>query len=99
MLVGQQLNSAFYFIFINLNLKLVLGFPGGTSGKAGDIREAGLIPGSGRSPAGGHDNPLQNSYLENPPGQRSLTGYSPWGHKELYTTKATEHARTPNRIK
>jgi len=25
----------------------------------GDIREAGLIPGSGRSPGGGHGNPLQ----------------------------------------
>ena len=26
---------------------------------AGDIREAGSIPGSGRSPGGGHGNPLQ----------------------------------------
>ena len=25
---------------------------------AGDVRDAGLIPGSGRSPGGGHDNPL-----------------------------------------
>ena len=25
---------------------------------AGDLRDAGLIPGSGRSPGGGHDNPL-----------------------------------------
>ena len=33
---------------------------------AGDIREAGLIPGSGRSPEGGLDNPLQYSCLENP---------------------------------
>ena len=33
---------------------------------AGDIREAGLIPGSGRSPEGGLDNPLQYSRLENP---------------------------------
>ena len=33
---------------------------------AGDIRDAGLIPGSGRSPGGGHGNPLQYSYLENP---------------------------------
>ena len=44
---------------------------------AGDIRDAGLIPGSGRSPGGGHGNPLQYSYLENPRGQRSLVGYSP----------------------
>ena len=33
---------------------------------AGDIRDTGSIPGSGRTPAGGHDNPLQNSCLENP---------------------------------
>ena len=28
--------------------------------------DAGLIPGSERSPGGGHGNPLQHSYLENP---------------------------------
>ena len=33
---------------------------------AGDIRDVGSTPGSGRSPAGGHDNPLQYSCLENP---------------------------------
>ena len=33
---------------------------------AGDIRDSGSIPGSGRSPAGGHGNPLQYSCLENP---------------------------------
>ena len=32
---------------------------------AGDIREAGSIPGLGRSPGGGHVNPLQDSCLEN----------------------------------
>ena len=31
----------------------------------GDIRDMGSIPGSGRSPGGGHGNPLQYSYLEN----------------------------------
>ena len=31
-----------------------------------DIRDVGLIPGSGRSPGGGHDNPLQSSCLEIP---------------------------------
>ena len=34
--------------------------------KAGDVRDAGLIPGSGRSPGGRHGNPLQYSCLENP---------------------------------
>jgi len=39
---------------------------------AGDIRDAGSIPGSGRSPEGGHGDPLQYCCLENPHGQRSL---------------------------
>ena len=33
---------------------------------AGDLRDAGSIPGSGRSPGGGHGNPLQYSCLEHP---------------------------------
>ena len=33
---------------------------------AGDIRDLGLISGSGRSPGGGHGNPLKSSCLENP---------------------------------
>ena len=58
----------------------------------GDIREEGLIPGSGRCPGGGHGNPFQDSYLENPHRQRSLAGYSPYGHKELGMTEAEGHA-------
>ena len=47
------------------------GFPGGKVVKnlpanAGDIRDAGLIPGLSRSSGGGHGNPLQYSCLENP---------------------------------
>ena len=33
---------------------------------AGDKRDSGSIPGLGRSPGGGHGNPLQYSCLENP---------------------------------
>ena len=33
---------------------------------AGDVKDAGLIPGSGRSPEGGHGNPLHYACLENP---------------------------------
>ena len=51
---------------------------------SGDL---GLIPGLGRSLGGGHGNPLQYSCLENPHGQRSLAGYSPWGHKESDKTE------------
>ena len=45
-------------------------FPGGSVVKnpptnAGDTREVGLIPGSGRSLEAGHGNPLQYSCLEN----------------------------------
>ena len=32
---------------------------------AGDVRDTGSVPGSGRSPGGGHGNPLQYSCLEN----------------------------------
>ena len=68
---------------------LFLDFPGGSDGKestctAGDL---GSIPGLGRSPGGGHGNPLQHSCLENPHGQGSLAGYSPWGRKESDTTE------------
>ena len=37
-----------------------------TPANAGDIRDMGSIPGSGRSPGGGHGNSLQYSCLENP---------------------------------
>ena len=49
--------------------------------------DPGSIPGLGRSPGEGNDNPLQHSCLENPHGQRSLVGYSPWGCKESDTTE------------
>ena len=49
---------------------------------AANAGDPGLVSGLGRSPGGGHGNPLQHACLENPHGQRSLAGYSPWGHKE-----------------
>ena len=45
------------------------------------------------SPGGGHGNPLRYSCLENPHGQRSLVGHSPWGHKESDTTKRLNTAQ------
>ena len=42
---------------------------------AGDVKDIGLIPGLGRSPGGGHGNPLQ--YSGEFHGQRSLTSCSP----------------------
>ena len=49
---------------------------------AGDIGDTGFIPGWERSPGGENGNPLQ--YFPGKfHGQRSLVGYSPWGHKEF----------------
>ena len=58
---------------------------------AGDVRDVGLIPGSGRSSGGRYDNPLQYSCLGESHGLRSLLGYSLWGYKESNTPEATEH--------
>ena len=44
---------------------------------AGDAGDVGLILGLGRSPGGGHGNPLQYSCLENPHEHKSQAGYSP----------------------
>ena len=55
----------------------------------GDVRDAGSIPGSGRSPRGGHGTQLQYSCLENP------TDRGAWWsavHKQLGVTQATQHA-------
>ena len=52
-------------------------------------RDAGSIPGSGRTTIGGHDNPLQDSYLENPMDRGASQATSPWGCKELDMTKHT----------
>ena len=61
---------------IEHKLRFMKGFPGGTSVKnppanAGDLRDTGLISGSGRSPGGRHGNALQYSCLENPMGRRA----------------------------
>ena len=54
-----------------------------------NVGDLGLISGLGRSHERGHrhGHPLQYSCLENPHGQRSLVGYSPWGLKESNTTE------------
>ena len=52
-----------------------------------------LILGLGRSPGGGHGNPLQYSCLENPHGQRSLVSYCPWGRKQSDMTEGLSIAQ------
>ena len=76
------------------------GFPGGSNSKestcsAGD---PGSVPGSGRSPGGGH------GYLPTPVfllgelhGQKSLVGYSLWGHKESAMTERQSSNWAPSR--
>ena len=59
-----------------------MGFPSGSVGKesACNAGEMGSVPGLGRFPGEGHGNSLQYSCLENPHGQKSLVGYTPWSH-------------------
>ena len=52
-------------MFFPLSSLNILHIPGGAF-NAGDGRDMGLIPGSGRSPGEGNGNPLQYSCLENP---------------------------------
>ena len=56
--------------------EVAYGFPGDAEFKASarNAENLGLIPRLGRSPGGGHSNPLQYSCLENSHGQRSLEG-------------------------
>ena len=46
---------------------------------AGDVRDLGLIPGSGRSPGGGNGDPLQYSCLGNPMDRGAW--WATWGHR------------------
>ena len=63
---------------LSLTLWGKIGFPGVSVVKNPPVSagDANLIPGSRRSPGGGHGNPLQYSCLKNPHGQRSLVGYT-----------------------
>ena len=54
---------------------------------AGDAGDTGSILGSGRSPGGGHGNPVFLPVESH--GQKSLVGYSPWGRKVLDMTAVT----------
>ena len=70
-----------------------MGFPGGSDGKesacsAGDLD---LIPGLGRSPREGNDNPLQYPCLENPM-DRGVCGLQFMGSQRVGRDLETEHA-------
>ena len=76
-------------IWSSMVLKHFLGFPGGSDciESTCNPEDLGWIPGLGRSPGGGHGNPFHYSCLENPHGQRSLAGCSPWDCKESGMTE------------
>ena len=60
----------FYILPLTHIWSFSVGFPGGSVGKESTCNQLpnhlGLIPGSGKSPGGGHGNPLQYSCWENP---------------------------------
>ena len=59
---GAGFSEASYYVQASQVVLVVKNLPA----NAGNVRDAGLIPGSGRSPGGGHGNPFQYSCLENP---------------------------------
>ena len=77
------------FFISQCGFELLSSFPGGSDSKESTCStgDTGLIPELGRSPGGGNGNPLQYSCLENPHGQRSLVGYSPWRRYKSDTTE------------
>ena len=86
------------FFLETLSMLPCKGLPGGTSGKelacqCKTHRDLDYIPWLGRSPGGGHGNPLQYSCLENPRGQRCLAGHSSWGCKESDTAEQLSTAQ------
>ena len=86
-----QLANRWFKVFKGIQV-MCLGFPGGSVAKnlpasARDTGDAGLMPGSGRSPGRWNGNPLQYSCLGNPMDKRSLAGYSLWCQKESDTTE------------
>ena len=66
----------------------IIGFPGGSVVKnpSANARDAGSIPGSGRSPRKGNGNPLQDSCLGNPMERGTGQIVAHWVTKELDTT-------------
>ena len=81
-----------YLICVYNILGTVLyGLPGWYSGKESACHpgDDGQILGWGRSPGKGSGNPLQYSFGKSQ-GQRSLAGYSPWGHRRVILDLVTK---------
>ena len=84
---GEGIGHPLQYSWVSLVAQLVKQ----SSCSAGDLSS---IPGLGRSPGIGNGNPLHYSCLENPQGQSSLAGYSPWGRKKSATTEQLSTAQT-----
>ena len=65
---------------------------------ARDIRDRGLILGSGRSPGGVRSKPTPVFLPGESHGQRSLAGYSPWGRKKSDTTERLTQFSEVNKL-
>ena len=97
-------NKADLYILIRKELCEISGFLGGTSGKellptnAGDVRDVGSIPRSGRSPEGGHGNPLQYSCLENSM-DRGAWWVTAWSQRVDHNWSDVTHTHTHTHTK
>ena len=72
-----------------------MSYHGGSVGKesACNAGDAGLTPGLGRCPGGGHGNPLQYSCVENPmDGGAWRAQWSPWGHSQTWLSNWTQQS-------
>ena len=87
-------------VFLKLYLVVFLGFPGGSAGKEPACNAGDHVQSLG------WEDPLEEgmavhsskySCLETPHGQRSLEGYSPWGHKEPDTAEGLSTAQHSRR--
>ena len=70
-----------------------MGFPGGSASKNPPAIRETWVQSLGQEDPLKEEMALQYSCLENPYGQRSLMGYSPWGRKELDMTEWLSTAR------
>ena len=79
----NRLRANWLIFTFSLPTRSHLGFPGGSDGKASvcNAGDPGSILGSGRSPGEGNGLTTPVFLPEEPHGQRSLVGYSPWGRR------------------
>ena len=84
---GKKEKSLAEHVFSVLKNSSLFIFGSDDKESACSVGDLGSIPGSGRSPGEGNGYVFQCSCLENPHGQRSLAGCSPWGCKESNMTE------------